>query len=39
MDASQLLKEARIVPVVVVDDPDAGAALAETLVNAGLRYV
>jgi 2-dehydro-3-deoxyphosphogluconate aldolase/(4S)-4-hydroxy-2-oxoglutarate aldolase len=39
MDASQQLKEARIVPVVVVDDPDAGAALAETLVNAGLRYV
>lgn len=39
MDASQLLKDARIVPVVVIDDPEAGAILAETLVDAGLRYV
>ena len=39
MDASQLLKDARIVPVVVIDDPDAAAVLAETLVDAGLRYI
>ena len=39
MDASQLLKDARIVPVVVIDEPDAGVALAETLVDAGLRYL
>lgn len=39
MDASQLLKDARIVPVVVIDDPGAGAVLTETLVDAGLRYI
>lgn len=39
MDAIELLKEARIVPVVVIDDPDSAVALAEALVGAGLRFV
>lgn len=39
MDASELLQDARIVPVVVMDDPGAGVALAETLVDAGLPYM
>ena len=39
MDASEVLKDARIVPVVVIDDPEIAAGLAETLVGAGLRYV
>lgn len=39
MDASELLKDARIVPVVVMDDPGIAAGLARTLVEAGLRHV
>lgn len=39
MDASQLLKDARIVPVVVIDEPASAARLARTLVDAGLRFV
>lgn len=39
MDASALLKDARIVPVVVIDDPRVAAGLARTLVEAGLPYV
>lgn len=39
MDATELLKDARIVPVVVLDDPDSAVALAEALVEAGLRFV
>lgn len=39
MDATELLNDARIVPVVVIDDADSAVALAETLVEAGLRFV
>lgn len=39
MDASALLKDARIVPVVVIEDPQIAVRLAGTLVEAGLRYV
>lgn len=39
MDASELLKDARIVPVVVIDEPKIAEALCRALVEGGLRYV
>lgn len=39
MDASELLGNARIVPVVVIDDANSAVPLAESLVEAGLRFV
>lgn len=39
MDATPLLEEARIVPVVVLDDEAVAAPLAAILVEAGLRYI
>lgn len=39
MDASQLFKDARIVPVIVIDDPKIAVGLAETLVAAGLLFI
>ena len=39
MDASELLSDARIVPVVVIDDVDTAVDLAITLAEAGLPFV
>lgn len=39
MDASTLLKYSKIVPVVIIDDPESAVALAETLVDAGLNTI
>lgn len=39
MDASQTLKQARIVPVVVIEDADRAVPLAETLLAAGLSAI
>ena len=39
MDATDLLRSSGIVPVVVVDDPNAALPLAETLIGAGLATI
>lgn len=39
MNALELLTDARIVPVVVIDDPEAAVPLARALVASGLRFV
>lgn len=39
MDASELLRPWRVVPVVVIDDPDAAVPLAETLLDAGIGVI
>jgi len=39
MDASEVLSATRIVPVVVVDDPEQALRLAATLLESGLRFI
>lgn len=39
MDATELLADARVVPVVVLDDPDFAQPLAETFLEAGLPAI
>lgn len=39
MDATELLADARVVPVVVLDDPDFAKPLAETFLEAGLPAI
>ena len=39
MSAAELLRGIRVVPVVVIDDADKAVALANTLLDAGLRAI
>ncbi|MDJ0794828.1 MAG: bifunctional 4-hydroxy-2-oxoglutarate aldolase/2-dehydro-3-deoxy-phosphogluconate aldolase [Woeseiaceae bacterium] len=39
MNAAELLAGTRVVPVVVIDDPNAAVPLAKTLLDAGLRAI
>ena len=39
MDASELLRDARVVPVIVLDDPGEAVRLADVLFGAGLRTI